>query len=88
MDPPSLDGGTLTLPSPRRSALRSSENEATLSLSSRRSLCDLLSKTYRSIIGVSWRRVSGTQQITAGCRPGGSAALLRKKRDGVNTDKH
>lgn len=33
MDPPSLDGGTLTLPSPRRSALRSSENEATLSLS-------------------------------------------------------
>lgn len=59
-----------------------------LSLSSRHSLCDLLSKTYRSIIGVSWQRVSGTQQITAGCRPGGFVALLSEKRNGVNADKH
>lgn len=59
-----------------------------LSLSSRHSLCDLLSKTYRSIIGVSWQRVSGTQQITAGCRLGGFVALLSEKRNGVNADKH
>lgn len=59
-----------------------------LSLSSRRSLCDLLSETHRSIIGVSWQCVSGTQQITAGCRPGGFAALLCEKRDGINADKH
>lgn len=59
-----------------------------LSLSSRHSLCDLLSKTYRSIIGVSWQRVSGTQQITAGCRLGDFVALLSEKRNGVNADKH
>lgn len=53
-----------------------------------RSLRHLLSKTCRSIIGLSWRRVSGTQQITVGCRPGSFVALLWAERDGVNADKH
>lgn len=81
MDLSSLVGGRLALPC-------SPVKMKPLSLSSRRSLCDLLSKTHGSIIGVLWQRVSGTQQITAGCRPGGFAALLCEKRDGINADKH
>lgn len=57
-------------------------------LPSWQSLCHLLSKTHRSIIGVSWRGVFGWRQITAGCQTGSSVALLSAEKNAVNADKH